>query len=412
MGFGAVAVLGCVAVNAILHADTESERARWLMLALLVAVRASIGFQFQTMGSVSESLVAQLGLSYTEIGTLIALFMLPGLVLSLPAGYLGRRFSDRILMSAGFGALAAGGAIAAFAHGFGQLALGRVAAGFGFVVSTIYLTKMLVDWFQGKKLGTAMSLFVMSWPLGIAMGQIGHAWVAENINWTMAFAVASAYSAVSALAIFLLYRPPVHAPRAREIGPIGLPRHELVLTMIAAVTWGLFNAGYVVYLSFAPQMLVAGGYGATQAAGVVSLGSWLMIFSGAAFGKIADRTGKPDLILYGAMAVAVAVMLLLSQTGLAVTLSLAFGLVGMAPAGIIMALAAEAMAPQRRAFGMGVYMTVYFVLQTASPPLAGWIFDRSGTPFGPLAFASALFAATAAGYLAFRRVQRAIARRQ
>ncbi len=398
-------------MNETLTVAAESDRKRWLMLALLVAVRASIGFQFQTMGSVSESLVAQMGFSYTEIGTLIALFMLPGLVLSLPAGYLGRYLSDRILMSTGFAALAAGGAIAALAQGFGQLAVGRVAAGFGFVISTIYLTKMLVDWFQGKKLATAMSLFVMSWPLGIAMGQIGHAWVATNVDWRMAFAVASAYCAVGAIAIFALYRPPSHAARARELGPIGLPRDELVLTLIAATTWGLFNAGYVVYLSFAPQMLIAGGYGVTQAAAVVSLGSWLMIFSGAVFGKIADRTGKPDLILYGAMAVAAAVMLLLSHTGLAVALSLAFGLIGMAPAGIIMALAAEAMAPQRRAFGMGVFMTVYFVLQTASPPLAGWIFDRSGNPFGPLAFAAALFAATAAGYLAFRRVQRAIAAR-
>jgi hypothetical protein len=51
---------------------------------------------------------------------------------------------------------------------------------------------------------------------------------------------------------------------------------------------------------------------------------------------------------------------------LAVVLSLAFGLLGMASAGVIMALTSEAMSPQRRAFGMGVFFSFYFVLMTAA----------------------------------------------
>ena len=43
-------------------------------------------------------------------------------------------------------------------------------------------------------------------------------------------------------------------------------------------------------------------------------------------------------------------------------LSLAFGLLGMAPAGLIMALTAVAMAPHRRAFGMGIFFSAYFLL--------------------------------------------------
>ena len=54
---------------------------RWLILALLFVTRISLGFQFQTMGSVSSELVEGLRLNYTEIGSLIGLFMLPGLVL-------------------------------------------------------------------------------------------------------------------------------------------------------------------------------------------------------------------------------------------------------------------------------------------------------------------------------------------
>ena len=39
---------------------------------------------------------ADLGLSYAELGTLIGTFFLPGLVLAIPAGYVGRYASDRV----------------------------------------------------------------------------------------------------------------------------------------------------------------------------------------------------------------------------------------------------------------------------------------------------------------------------
>lgn len=382
-----------------------SNRSRWLVLALVFACRTGLGFQFQTLGSVSDSLVAQLAFSYAEIGMLIGFFMLPGLVLALPAGYAGRYLPDRSLVAIGLLFLSAGGLIASLAQGFGLLALGRIAGGVGFVISTIYFAKMVADWFDGKELATAMGILVMSWPFGIAMGQIGHVWVATNFDWRAAFLVAAAYCAMGAVAVFLLYRSPQNFKPAQATGPFLLPRSELVLTVLAATVWGLFNAGYIVYLSFAPQVLIAGGYGATQAAAVISVASWVMIFSGAIGGQIADRTGKPDRMLYVCTAVAVLVLLLLRQTSLALVLSLLFGLVGTAPAGVIMALTGEAMAPQRRAFGMGVFFSFNFVLMAVAPPVAGWLFDFTGDPYGPIVFAAVLFASCIVVHRMFRLAQ-------
>ena len=382
-----------------------SRAQRWWTLALLFACRAGLGLQFQALGSVADPLVAALGLRYAEIGTLIGLFTLPGLLLALPAGWLGRHLSDRSLVSGALLCLAGGGALAALAHGFGGLALGRLVAGAGFVVGTVYLTKMVADWFSGKELATAMGILVMSWPFGIAMGQLGHAWLAAHFDWRLAFWVASAYCLAGAAAIWLFYRaPPLLRPVQR--GPAGLLRREWVLTVLAGSIWGLFNAGYIVYLSFAPQVLVAGGRGPTEAAAIISIASWVMIFSGALCGQVADRTGWRDRIVYFCGSVAVATVLLLSHVAWAVPLSLLFGLIGAAPAGLIMALTVEAMAPQRRAFGMGVFVTVFFVFVTLAPPLAGWLFDRSGDPYQPLLLAAGLFAGAMAVFRLFRWAQR------
>lgn len=386
-----------------------AHHARWWILGLLFACRTGLGFQFQTLGSVSGSLTAELGFSYTEIGTLIGLFMLPGLVLALPAGYAGRHVHDRTLVGLAFLCLGAGGAIASIAHGFGLLAMGRIAAGVGFVIGTIYLTKMTADWFAGKELATAMGILVMSWPFGIAMGQIGQVWVDAHFGWRAVFLVAAAYCGLSALAVFALYRmPPIARPA--QSGAVGLPRRELLLTLLAATVWGLFNAGYVVYLSFAPRMLMSGGYGSAQAAAVVSIASWVMIFSGAACGQIADRTGRRGLIMTVCATVAVLSLLMLKQASLAVVSSLLFGLVGMASAGVIMALTGDAMAPQRRAFGMGVFFTLYFLIMTLAPPVAGWLFDRTSDPYGPIIFAALLFAAAAGVYWVFSLAVRGRAR--
>ena len=52
---------------------------RWTILGVLSIARIAMGFQFQSIASVSQSLVDDMGISYGQIGTLIGLYMLPAL---------------------------------------------------------------------------------------------------------------------------------------------------------------------------------------------------------------------------------------------------------------------------------------------------------------------------------------------
>jgi predicted MFS family arabinose efflux permease len=264
---------------------------------------------------------------------------------------------------------------------------------------------MVADWFDGREIATAMSILVMSWPFGIAMGQVGHTWLAETQGWRVPFAAASVYCALACLAVLVLYRAPANQ-RPVAVGRIrGLLPLEWGLVLCAGIAWGVFNAGYVVYLSFGPRMLEAQGTSALAAASVISVGSWLMILSGAACGQIVDRLGRRDAILAVCMASAVLAMLLLRLPGGGLTASLLFGLLGMAPAGVIMALAGQAVAPERRAFGMGIFFTVYYAIMTAGPPVAGWIYDRTGAPDGAILFGALLFALVLPAAVIFRRLK-------
>ncbi|WP_223427125.1 MFS transporter [Tateyamaria pelophila] len=377
---------------------------RWRILVLLFLARVGLGLQFQTLASVGDDLVVAFGLDYAGIGLLIGLFMAPGLFLAIPAGYWARYVSDRHMVVLGLGALAFGGLVSAGAVDSWTIGAGRVLAGIGFLFATLYLTKMVADWFQGREIATAMSLLVMSWPFGIAMGQLGYAWISDAFGWHIPFQIASIYCALAAVGVLIFYKDPDDlAPVKHDGASARLTGQEWRLILIAGSAWGAINAGYIIYLSFGPKVLEALGHSALAAAGTISVGSWVMIASGALCGQIADRSGQRMTILFICMTTASAALLLLSLPGAGLGASLLFGLIGMAPAGIIMALAGEAVRPQARAFGTGVFLTVYYAFTWVAPPAAGAILDATGSIQGPIWLAILLFAAVIPLAIAYQR---------
>lgn len=365
---------------------------RWRILCLLFLARIGLGFQFQTVASVGDELVVTFGLDYAGIGLLIGLFMVPGLVLAIPAGYWGYFVSDRIMAALGLGALAIGGIVSSFAHETWMIGMGRIIAGAGFLFTTLYFTKMVADWFEGREIATAMSILVMSWPFGIAMGQVGHTWLAAIYGWHFPFLIASVYCMFAAMGVFLFYRTPHEPLSTKTLSREGLTSREWRLVFCSALAWGVFNAAYVTYLSFGPKLLEGLGQTTIAAAGIISIGSWVMIISGAVCGQIVDRFGRRNFVLALCMAGAILSLLLLSAPGFGSGASLLFGLIGMAPAGVIMAMSGQALRPQVRAFGMGVFFTIYYAVMLITPPVAGALLDTTGSTQAPIWLAIALFA--------------------
>src|SRR6058998_488228 len=59
---------------------------RWVALAIIFVTRTSMGFQFQAVAAVAPLMVADLGLTWVQLGSLIGLYVLPGAVFALPGG--------------------------------------------------------------------------------------------------------------------------------------------------------------------------------------------------------------------------------------------------------------------------------------------------------------------------------------
>jgi predicted MFS family arabinose efflux permease len=377
---------------------------RWVALVVLFIARMAMAFQFQTLGSSGPLLIRDLGLSYADVGTLIGLYLLPGIVIALPGGLLGQRYGSQVVL-AGLAVMAIGGAGTALADGMGALALWRVVGGVGAVLLNVLLARMVADWFSDEALPAAMAILVTSWPLGVGVGlAVGHP-LATAAGWPALMWTGAGLCLAGLVLMALLYRDPPRAadepmPQAR------LSLRELRMTLVAGGIWAVYNAGFIILISFAPEFFVTRGYSPAQGSWIVSLLGWFLVPMIIAGGYIAGRAARPDWVMasgFGAAAVAAAALPASSDPlVLFLLVALAAGL----PAGPIMTLPVEASRPENRATAMGVYFSCYYAGMALFPALAGWLRDRMGSASAPVLFAAGTMGVALALLLLFRLLQR------
>lgn len=378
---------------------------RWKILAIVFLARSGLGVQFQTLGSTGVVIQAKLNINLGEFGLLVGLFMLAGIFLSFPAGLLNRYATDRLILVSGLLLLALGGLVGTLQEAYSFLAVGRIISGIGFVLGTLYFAKLVSDWFDGRELATAMGILVMSWPLGIAVAQVSVPWLATNFGWQSAFYGSSAWCLLGALAIawILPSREITGPPKNTDFSgkSVFTPRHWK-LTALAAVAWGSFNAGFIVYLTFIDARLTEVGFSTAKSVLYGSLPSWIMPLAAIVVGQWVDRTGARHLAIAVASFTAVVALLLLAYTPWSLLGVLLFGVLGASAAGVIMALTVQAMPVGVRAFGMGVFFTIYFICVLLAPAIAGRLGDVTGGASSALALGALLFAITGVSSLLFK----------
>ena len=123
--------------------------ARWRMLFVLFLARTAMSFQFQTVASDGPFLLDRLGIGFSQLGTLIGLYMLPGIALALPSGLLARAFGSERMVLAGLIMMTAGGALMG-ADSSWLVFGGRLFSGLGAVFINVLMTKMVTDWFADR----------------------------------------------------------------------------------------------------------------------------------------------------------------------------------------------------------------------------------------------------------------------
>jgi predicted MFS family arabinose efflux permease len=367
---------------------------RWIILAILFAARAATGFQFQSVGSVTNLLMRDLGLDYSEIGILLGAYLLPGVVVAFPAGLLGQRFDEKKLGLAGLALMVISNIALGFCNGFAMALVARTIGGVGATIVILVATKMTTDWFEGREIVLAMSILQMSWPFGAMLALPIQATIAQSLGWPAVMGSAAAFSAISLLAFLLVSRPeqrrPAHPVAA---GRAGLPAAVLFPVTVAGVIWGAMNLACILFFTYAPLSMVAQGSSPTAAASLTSLVIWFTILAIPSGGYLVHRLGAPIAAIVICALVASAA-LALSVAGVHPAIScLVFGVAVGAMSGAILSLPSKVLASHQRAIGFGVFYTCFYILMAVGPFAAGRLQDVWGTPSAALIAGAALLAA-------------------
>lgn len=386
---------------------------RWIILGALFLARTAMGFQFQSIASTAPFLIRDLQLGYAEIGTLIGLYMLPGVFIALPGGLVAGRFADKSVCATGLAMMMLGGVLVGISHDYALAFLGRLFSGIGAVLFSLVLTKMVTDWFAGREIVFAMGVFLASWPFGIALGLLVQNAVATELGWPAVMHSTAGLCALALVLVGAVYRPPPHlaaSPTAVTVPPLALPRSaEMVPAVIAGLIWGCFNLGLIIFFSFAPSLLVEQGTPPLSAASLTSTALWITMISVPLGGYLVQRSGRPDGAIIVFCCVAGLALAALSRGTLPALLCAIIGLSIGPPAGAIMALPARVLSAANRAMGLGVFYTAYYAVVALGPGLAGLARDLSGTAAAAIFFGAAFFAVGAPLLWAFRRLSPASA---
>ena len=182
---------------------------RWLMLAVLFLARTAMALQFQTVASTGPFLIDALAIDFAALGALIGLYMLPGIVIALPGGMLGQRFGAKRVVLVGPRA----DGDRRRAHG-AELSRSRwrrragVISGTGAVLLTVLVSKMITDWFAGREIVTAMSIAIVSWPFGLAVGLVTYGSLAATSGWSAVMHLGALAALAALVLVALIYRDP------------------------------------------------------------------------------------------------------------------------------------------------------------------------------------------------------------
>jgi MFS family permease len=339
----------------------------------------AIGIQYQVVGTLSPLFLVDFAVTVADIGLLIGLYHAPGIILAFPGGAVAARLGDTRVVLGGLALMIAGELLMGLTSGWSMQIAGRLLAGSGGILLNVAIAKMVTDWFAGKEIATAMAIFGNASPCGIALALVVLPLIAGPDGRALASFAVAAYIASALFALAFLYRAPPQAAAISQ-NQSHWPNARVAWSVAAAgVIYGLYNVSLITIIGFGPLMLTERGWSIAAASSTTSIVLWLFVFSLPFGGWIADRTGRNATVLIGGLVAYAMALLLSSRVGDVVLAFTILGVLSGLPCGPILSLPARVLAPETRSIGMGLFFSVYYLMNVLGPWVVGYVAERAGS---------------------------------
>lgn len=406
-----------------MRGSEETESYRWVILGIVYLSILAFTLIFQSIPPLLPLITSELHLTYAQSGLLMSLFSLPGLFVSLLGGFLSDRYGMRPLAAGCFLLMIGGTVLVALWTDLRILWLGRIIAGIGAFTLSVFLPKILSQWFRRRELGLAMGLFNTGVPLGSVIcftlfGRMGELW-----GWRLPILLTGSYSLIISILFLSFYRSfpsqetESGAPRVAPVVPNQHPcgatsrpktvpagrsalRHEGVAfccrgkkpigihkslkemgftIWLVGLSWLWFNAALTSFATFAPDLFLQNGYTIEQSGLLIAIPLLGSLLFSAPIGYLVDRFRHQEwLIGIGGISLAILVLFFNFSSSFFLLVSLMGILSAMIPAPIY-SLPPEMLKPANVGLGFGVISTCSSIGLFVAPYLVGKVKDFTGS---------------------------------
>lgn len=350
------------------------------MLVVSTAAQAASAAMVHGPAFLIPALHARAGLSLAEAGVVAAAPM-AGLMCTLILwGVVVDRRGERFAMLSGVTAVVVAGAVAALIDGVWPMAAALFVAGAASGATNAASGRVVVGWFPPDRRGLAMGVRQCAQPLGVGMGALTMAVIAEHHDVHAALWVPVGLAALAVVTVFLVLVDPPRPARS-EAGIAPNPyRADGYLARIHATSAILVVPQFVVW-SFGLAWLVDDlGWAAGVAGLVVAvtqvLGALGRIGAGHLSDAVASRIRPMRWIAWAASAVMLGLGLFAAlpgivAAGVGVLLLVVGSAVTVADNGLAYTAVAERSGPFWSGKALGIQNTTQYLVAAAVPPLAG-----------------------------------------
>ena len=340
-------------------------------------------------------LKADLDITNTQAGWLMALFFISYTIFQLPSGFLGDRFGPRKALTWGAVISIAGNLIFSQATSFGILSLGQLVNGLGQAMGWTSSLKLIVTWFPRSRRATAIGLFATSVTAGSSIGIWLSGLLGDHLGWRSSFIIPPVFMA---LVVSLFWIKVKDTPRERGLPDFddevqlerqieNDPRSRLSLVLSNRILWSVALVYFCfVYVQFGclvwiPSFLKeAYAMSVDRASTITALVLLPGVFASPLAGFLSDHYfgGKrKPLILMGMFILALSTFLLSRQVNImpAAGLLAIVGLMIIMPDVLLAAYPSDILSRKLSATGMGFLTTFTSIAGIITTPLSGKIID-------------------------------------
>lgn len=401
--------------------DAPSRRAAYLALGLLTAINLLNYLDRYVVAPLTTDLRREMGLTDTQIGWLLPVFILMYMVAAPLFGAWGDRGSRTRPIALGIGIWSIATILSGLAHGYGHLLAARAIVGIGEAALVAIAPALLADLFPPAGRARVYAVFNVAIPVGAALGYIVGGQVGAHFGWRAAFFVAGVPGLALAVAALWLPDPPrgiqdggaaraadpKHGSLAVYADLLRRGRYMLLVLGYAAYTFGLgglaaWMPAFLERVRGVPKASAATNFGLiVVATGIIgtAVGGWLADY-------LLKYSRQSYLWLSGVTTLLAAPFAFLALT----TPSSAVYLPAIIVAELLMfmstgplnAAVVNVVSPLERASAAALMMFVIHLLgDVPSPVLIGYLSDHWGaTPGSPAALAHAVLVVPVAIFVA------------